>query len=184
LTGTAAPGRRDARRNRDSLVQAAQEAFAAGETPSLEAVARSAQVGIGTLYRHFPTRESLVEAVYRSELEAVCSAAERLVQDLPADRALREWMDRYVAFVRAKRGMADALRAILALGAGNDTRTRIRDAVGRLLSAGGAAGLLRTDVPADDVVVGMIGACLATTSEDQAQTARLLDLLLEGLRAR
>jgi AcrR family transcriptional regulator len=140
-------------------------------------------VGIGTLYRHFPTRESLVEAVYRGELEAVCSAAERLVQDLPADRALREWMDRYVAFVRAKRGMADALRALFAIGVGNDTRARIRHAVATLLSAGASAGLLRDDVPADDVVVAMIGACLATPPEEQ-QTSRLLDLILEGLRAR
>jgi AcrR family transcriptional regulator len=180
----ATPLRRDAQRNRDRLVEVARAAFAHGGDSSLDAIARGAGVGIGTLYRHFPTREALVEAVYESELEDVCANAERLAAELPADAALRAWMDRYVEFVRAKRGMADALPAVLAAGAGSETRARIRGAVDVLRAADASTRLLRDDVDSDDVVAGMIGVCLATRAPGQeAQTARLLDLLLAGLRA-
>jgi AcrR family transcriptional regulator len=177
--------RADAQRNRDRLVEIAGAAFAAGDAPTLEGIAREAGVGIGTLYRHFPTREALAEAVYRSELDAVASAAARLLADGPADVALRRWMNRYGGFVRTKRGMADAFLAILAAGAGSGTRPRIVAAVGEMLEAGAAQGVLRGDVPADDVVTAVLGAFLATREpEQQPQTARLLDLLLDGLRPR
>src|SRR3954466_8453911 len=91
------PLRADARRNRDRLLAVAVRAFSTdGPEVTLEAVAREAGVGIGTLYRHFPTREALVEAAYRSELLRLCSAADELVSELPGDEALRTWMDRFV----------------------------------------------------------------------------------------
>lgn len=177
--------RADAQRNRDRLVDTARAAFLAGEAPTLEAIARDAGVGIGTLYRHFPTREALVEEVYRSELDAVVASADRLLAEAAPDVALRRWMDRYGEFVRTKRGMADAFRAILAAGAGSGTRPRITAAVAGMLEAGARGGVLRGDVAADDVVAALLGAFLATPEPEQhPQTSRLLDLLLEALRPR
>lgn len=176
--------RADAQRNRDRLVEIARAAFAAGDAPTLDAIARAAGVGIGTLYRHFPTRETLVEAVYRSELEAVTASADRLLAAAPPDVALRRWMGRYTDFVRAKRGMADAFRAIVA-GPTGDARPRITAAVATMLDAGVRAGVLRADVAPEDVVVALLGAVLATPEPDQRpQTARVLDLLVDGLRPR
>ncbi|RKR76503.1 TetR/AcrR family transcriptional regulator [Frondihabitans australicus] len=191
-TDTPAPRvRSDAARNRDRLRAAAAAAFeaSAGSTAvSLEGIARDAGVGIGTLYRHFPTREALVEEVYRAELGAVCDTASTLLATLPPAEALRAWMDRYGAFVAAKRGMAETLRALLSAGvasAPGETRQRIRAAVGEMLAAGAAEGTLRADVAADDVVVSLIGVFLATAeAPDRDQAGRMLDLLVAGLRAR
>src|SRR6185312_1176153 len=109
--------RADATRNRDRLLQVAREAFAAADGPvSLEGVARAAGVGIGTLYRHFPTREALVEAVYAAELDDVTGSVAGLLERLPPDAALRAWMGRYAGFAAAKRGMVDTLRAGWASG--------------------------------------------------------------------
>src|SRR3954462_10788190 len=108
------PMRADARRNRDKLLAAAVELFGLeGTDVSLEAIAKRAGVGIGTLYRHFPTRESLVEAVYRNEVAQVSAAAEELLAEHPADAALAEWMKRFAAYMVAKRGMADALQSVV-----------------------------------------------------------------------
>jgi AcrR family transcriptional regulator len=185
LSGEARPAARaDARRNRARRLDAAAVAFAAGAPVSLEAVAADAGVGIGTLYRHFATREALVEAVYAEELAHICVTAEELALSESPERALRTWMDRYADFVATKRGMAETLRAALAAGVvGSDTRERIVAAVGTLLTAGAAAGTLRADVDPEDVVVGLIGIVLATAQEDQrAQAGRLMDLLMAGLR--
>lgn len=175
--------RADAQRNRERLLAAATTAFAAHVPLSLEAIAREAGVGIGTLYRHFPSREALVEAVYRAELEQVtASAAELAATTTPAQDALRLWLTRYAAFVAAKRGMAESLRALLDAGGPIQTETRasVIAAVGCLLRAGGHDGSLRPDVPADDVVAMLIGIFVAGASPEQ--TARLLDLLVAGLR--
>lgn len=181
----AEPSRSDARRNRDRLLQAATAAFANSQAHpvSLEAIARDAGVGIGTLYRHFPSREALVEAVYRAELAEVAAAAEQLLERLPPRVALRRWMDRYANFVAAKRGMAESLHAIFGSGAMEPTHTRdsIVGAVDLLLRAGAADGTLRSDVQADDVVSGLIGVFLASASAEQ--TGRLLDLLVAGVGA-
>src|SRR5437879_6401556 len=106
--------RADAHRNRQRLLEAARRAFASGSpVVTLEAIAREAGVGIGTLYRHFPTREALVEAVYRAELSRLCdSAGELLAAAHAPDAALRSWMDRFAEYVATKREMADALRAV------------------------------------------------------------------------
>ncbi|MBY8888428.1 TetR/AcrR family transcriptional regulator [Streptomyces sp. PTM05] len=178
--------RADALRNRDKLVAAARAAFtASGDTTPLEAVARDAGVGIGTLYRHFPTREALVEAVYAAELDDVTGSVPRLIAELPPVDALRAWMRRYAAFVATKRGMADVLRAGWASGriATPDTRRRIGEAIGTLLARGAEEGTIRDDVAADDVTVMLLGIFLtAATTEAPEQTERLLDLVIDALR--
>jgi AcrR family transcriptional regulator len=175
--------RADAQRNRDRLLEVAVRAFAHDGDVTLEAIAKQARVGIGTLYRHFPTREALVEAVYRTELARLCDAVPDLVREYPPDEALRRWMDRFVEYMATKRHMADALRAVIASG-GNPyahSRDRMTSAIDELLTAGAKAGTVRPDVAAADVLVGLSGITLA--AGDPAQTGRLLDLLLDGLRA-
>jgi AcrR family transcriptional regulator len=177
--------RADAHRNRERLLAAATAAFTAagGTAVSLEAIARDAGVGIGTLYRHFPNREALVEAVFRSELAEVSAAAGELLEQHPPVVALRHWMDRYADFVAAKRGMAESLGALFAAGAmqPGDTRASISGAADTLLRAGAADGSLRSDVRAEDVVSSLIGIFIASGSTDQA--GRMLDLLVDGLVA-
>ncbi|BBY22878.1 TetR/AcrR family transcriptional regulator [Mycobacterium stomatepiae] len=180
----AEPTRSDARRNRDKLLEVAAAAFgAAGRPVSLEAIAREAGVGIGTLYRHFPSRELLIEAVYRAELAEVVAAADRLLEGHPPKVALRRWMDRYAAFVAAKKGMADSLRAMIESGAVqvNQMHARIVATTDTLLQAGVRDGSLRSDVQAEDVVSSLIGIFLASSSPEQ--TGRMLDLLLAGIAA-
>jgi len=109
--------RADARRNRERLLEVAVDALTGDADVPLDAIARGAGVGIGTLYRHFPTREALVEAAYRSELDRLCAAAPELLGTRPPDAALRAWMDRFVDYMTTKRGMAGALRAVIASGA-------------------------------------------------------------------
>ena len=177
----------DATRNRQRLLDAAVAAFSAGAPPSLEAVARAAGVGIGTLYRHFPTREALVEAVYRAELDRLCDGATALVAKNPPDVGLRKWMTRYASFVRTKQGMAEALRALIASGAigSAQTRPRINAAIATFLDAGAAAGTLRADVRADDVAASLVGILLVAGSPEQrVQATRMIDLLMDGLRVR
>ena len=174
----------DAAKNRDRLIAAAREQFSTGEkTLSLEAVARGAGVGIGTLYRHFPTREVLVEAVYRSELDALAAEAEPLLAAYPAAEALRRWIDRYARFVGTKRAMYDALQIAVTSGASraSDTRVRIRATIAKFVAAGASDGTLRDDVDADDIAVNLAGIVLATISTDPLQMGRLLNLLVDAL---
>ncbi|TCK59757.1 TetR/AcrR family transcriptional regulator [Curtobacterium sp. PhB136] len=185
--GTTRRPRADAARNRAALVDAARTAFTtAGEDASLEAVARAAGVGIGTLYRNFPTREDLVAAVYGAELDAVLGTVDALLADPPADRALRAFADRYARFVAAKRGMAETVRVGAIRGAAETahTRERVNAAVQRFLDAGALDGTLRSDMVADDVTAALIGVLLSTRdTEDPEQTGRLLDIVVGGLRA-
>ncbi|GAA4613143.1 TetR/AcrR family transcriptional regulator [Saccharopolyspora hordei] len=178
--------RADALRNREKVLQAARAAFAsATDTVSLEGIARDAGVGIGTLYRHFPTREALVEAVYAAELDDVTGSATALLEELPPDEALRAWMRRYAAFVATKRGMAETLRAGWASGqiATPGTRERITTAIGTILARGVESGSLRADVEPIDIAVMLLGICLsAAVDEDEEQTERLLDLVMDALR--
>lgn len=179
----------DALRNRDKLVQVAGAAFAAADgTVSLEGIAREAGVGIGTLYRHFPTREALVEAVYAAELDDVSASAPALLQVLAPDAALRAWIERYAGFVATKRGMADTLRAGWASGriATPATRERITTAIATILAAGAEDGSLRADVEPGDITVMLLGIFLsgsaATGGTTSEQTGRLIDLVMDALR--
>ncbi|WP_335982879.1 TetR/AcrR family transcriptional regulator [Streptomyces sp. CA2R106] len=180
--------RADAQRNRDKLVAAARAAFTtAGEAAPLEAIAREAGVGIGTLYRNFPTREALVEAVYSAELDDVTASAPRLLAELPPADALRAWMRRYAAFVATKRGMGQVLRAGWSSGriSPPDTRRRIGAAVGILLAGGAQDGTIRGDVAAEDLTVMLVGIFLtAATGGGQEQTDRLIELVMDALRPR
>jgi AcrR family transcriptional regulator len=174
--------RADARRNREKLLTAATELFAgAGKDVSLDAVAKRAGVGIGTLYRHFPTRDALVEAAYRHEVADLCATAAGLLSDRPADIALAEWMDRFVSYSTAKKGMRDALQSVVASGSDlfAEARGQIVGAITLLLTAGVEAGTLRPDVDAEDVMRAM-GAVWLVDDEEQAR--RLLRLLMDGLR--
>jgi AcrR family transcriptional regulator len=182
------PLRADAQRNRDRLLDSAVRAFSQlGPDVTLDAIAKDAGVGIGTLYRHFPTRESLVEAAYRNELARLCEAAADLLEELPPDRAARTWMDRFVDYMTTKRGMADALRAVIASGGNpfSESRDRLTDTIATLLKAGVATGTLRADVEPGDVLASLGGVSLTAGEPSQRdQAGRLLDLLMDGLRYR
>ena len=178
--------RADAQRNREQLLAAAVAAFSAdGPEVTLESIARNAGVGIGTLYRHFPSREALVDAAYRSELARLCDSVPSLLESRPADQALRAWLELFGEYMTTKRGMADALRMVIASGGDPfaESRDRLLAAFAGLLAAGAADGTLRDDVGAADVLASASGIWLAAGEPAQrAQARRLVDLLLDGLR--
>ena len=182
------PLRKDAARNREKLLAAAVELFAErGTEGSLEEVAKRAGVGIGTLYRHFPTRDALVEAAYRNEVDQLRAAADGLLAELPPDEALEAFMRRFVDYGSAKRGMRDALQSI-AGGSTSlfaETRGQVTEAVAVLLRVGAEAGTLRSDVEAEDVLRAM-GAIWMVADGDEfpEQAMRILRLVLDGLRYR
>ncbi|MEV7925836.1 MULTISPECIES: TetR family transcriptional regulator [unclassified Kitasatospora] len=180
------PLRADARRNRDRLIEVAARAFAQdGPDATLGAIAKEAGVGIGTLYRHFATREELVEAVYRSELAKLCDSAAELLDGRGPDAALRAWMDGFVRYMTTKRGMSDALRALIASGSDpfSHSRAMLTAAITQLLRAGAESGALRADVEPEDVLFSLSGLSMAaTTPEHHTRMERLLDLLMDGLR--
>ncbi|RWX79309.1 TetR/AcrR family transcriptional regulator [Neorhizobium lilium] len=178
--------RADARRNRDKLVETAATVFAekAGEA-ALEDIARQAGVGIGTLYRHFPTREHLVEAVYRRELEGLAAAAADLSANHPPDVALEEWTRRFVGYMATKRGMANSLRilmtsnsALFAEGAG-----LVRGALDSLLQNASSQGFVRKDIETTDLLHALSSIYSIPDSPEWRQRAhRLIGLLMDGLR--
>ena len=181
------PGaRKDAQRNRQRIIDAATRALTSGgaDPVKIETIAREAGVGVGTLYRNFPSREALVEEVYRSELTRLCAMATRLVADRSPADAMREWMRRYQDFVATKHGMAEALRAVIASGAisSGQTREHLNGAIATILDAGRADGSLRADVQPADVSASMAGIMLTAADNDQA--TRMLQLLVDGLLAR
>jgi AcrR family transcriptional regulator len=180
------PPRADAARNRETLLAAATRAFAAAnEEPSMRAIAREAGVGIATLYRHFPTRESLVDAVYRDQVERLTAGARELLGQLPPAQAMRRWMDLFADWLATKHGMIDTLRAMLESGeiAHAQSRTELLDAITTILGAGVAAGDLRPDISAEDIAASLTGIFIvAGRPGNQAQAERLLNLLMDGLR--
>ena len=177
--------RADAVRNRDLLITAAAEAFAArGADVPLEDIARNAGVGIGTLYRHFPTRELLVEAVYRHEIDVLCERADQLLESMPPEQALAEWMQLFVVHVATKRGMLSLLKPMLSTNPNfsDQTRGRATAAATKLLEAGVAAGTIRADVNGGDLLRAVGGICMSTDQERSAASERLVGLLFDGLR--
>jgi AcrR family transcriptional regulator len=181
------PLRADAQRNRDRLLEVAAIAFARdGADATLNGIARAAGVGIGTLFRHFATREELVEATYRSALAKLCEAAPELALTRPAEDALREWMHAFVEYMTTKHGMADTLRAAVAAGLNTRLKTldRLTEAVAILLHAGIEQGVMRADLDPADVLASLGGITLIAGERSQrAQAGRLIQLLLDGLRA-
>jgi AcrR family transcriptional regulator len=179
------PLRADAVRNRELLITTAAAAFAAhGADVPLEDIARQAGVGIGTLYRHFPTRDSLVEAVYRHEVDVLCESADDLLETLPPDQALEEWMQLFVRHVATKRGMLSVLKPMLSSNPSffADTRGRATAAAAKILEAGVAAGTVRADVDGADLLRAVGGICMSTDQERPDASDRLVGLLFDGLR--
>lgn len=177
--------RADAQLNHDRLLDAAARAFAEdGTEASLKAIAQDAGVGIGTLYRRFPTREQLVEATYRNEVARLCAAAPELLTTMSPADALRAWMDRFVDFMATKAAMADALRVVLVSETDRmATRGLLADALATLVRAGAADHEIRQDIAPSDVLMGLGGVTLIAGEEGQRDlAARLLDLLMDGLR--
>ena len=176
--------RADAQQNQERLLDVAARAFAReGTGTSLKAIAKDAGVGIGTLYRRFPTRENLVEAVYRNEVAGLCAAAPQLLADQPPLAALRAWMGRFVDLMATKHGMGDALRAVL--GSEDDrmrTRHLLRDALALLLDAGVAGDVVRAGLDPYDVLLALGGLTMIAEGDDQRELAlRLIDLLISGI---
>lgn len=178
--------RSDALQNRHALVAVAVSMLSrSDEEVTLEAIAREAGVGIGTLYRHFPTREVLVVEAYGDEIDQLCTAVGGLLGTLPPEVALREWMQWFVDYVMAKRGMAEALGAVVDGGADRlaDTREQLLTALGALLQEGVAAGTVRDDVEAEDLLCAVRGIWMVPEGPGQSDRARrLLNLLVDGLR--
>jgi AcrR family transcriptional regulator len=178
--------RADASRNRDTLLAAATRAFASSDAePSMRAIAREAGVGIATLYRHFPTRESLVDAVYHDQVERLTVGARDLLEWVPPAEALRRWMDLFGDWLMTKHGMTDTLLAMIESGeiALAHTRDELLDVITTILDAGRAAGDLRADVTAEDIAASLIGIFTVFGKPEQhAQASRLLNLLMDGLR--
>lgn len=178
--------RADAIRNRERVLEAAKAVFSQGGTEvGLEAVARQAGVGIGTLYRHFPTREALYEALYRREVEQLAELAAQLVGVTPPLEGLRRWMRSLVEFVATKKGMA----AALALAAHKPpelmsyTSARLQEAIGTLLRSAAGAGEVRDDISPDDLLRAVVGLSYLQDGPGwQAQVLRLVDVFLDGLR--
>ena len=172
-------------RNRELLITAAAAAFSAkGAEVPLEDIARDAGVGIGTLYRHFPTRNSLVEAVYRHEVDVLCQSADELLATLPPDQALAGWMQLFVRHVATKRGMLSVLKPMLSSNATffAETKGRATAAATKLLDAGVAAGTVRPDVTGADLLRAVGGICMSTDQERSDASDRLVGLLFDGLR--
>lgn len=184
----ARPLRADAQRNRDRLLTVAAEAFTErGVDASLEEIARRAGVGVGTLYRRFPSRDALIEAVYRREVERLCASATELLETLPPDAALAEWMQRFVRYVTMKRGLGQALKSVIEADSELFTYTHqlVTDAMTSLLAAAVETGSVRRDVEPHDVLKAMSGVCLMNErsgGQDPDQACRVTRLLMDGLR--
>jgi AcrR family transcriptional regulator len=176
----------DAVRNRERVLKAAKTVFSTGgPEASLEAVARRAGVGIGTLYRHFPTREALFEAVYRREVDQLGELAEQLKNDAAPVDALRRWLRSNVEFVATKKGMSAAL-AIAVQGSSElsvYSFDRLTKAVGALLARAVAAGEIRSDIGPEDLLRALVGMCYMHDQPGwQKSVLRLLDVFVDGLR--
>ena len=180
--------RADAIRNRERVLEAAKAVFSAGgPDASLEAVARQAGGGIGTLYRHFPTREALFEAVYRREVQQLSEFAEALKSEPDPVDALRRWLRSNVEFVATKKGMSAAL-ALTVQSSSELTAfsfDRLSKAVGALLDRAVAAGEIRSDISPEDVLRALVGMCYLHDQPGwQTSVVRLLDVFVDGLRLR
>lgn len=178
--------RADAARNRESVLAAATRVFATADTePSMREIARRAGVGVATLYRHFPTREALVDAVYHDQVVRLTTGARNLLQAHPPARALRLWMDLFADWLATKHGMTDTLLAMIDTGDISlaHSRHELLSAITTILDAGAAADEIRTDISAEDIATALL-AILATCGNPghRAQAQRLLDLLMDGLK--
>jgi AcrR family transcriptional regulator len=179
------PKRADARRNYEKVLAAAREAFAeGGESTALEEIARRAGVGIGTLYRHFPNRQALLEALYVGEVEDVCRSAAELDHADPWE-ALSTWFERFIGYIATKQALANELFNYLDRDAPlfKASRTSLYEAGEPLLARAQEAGVVRSDVDIADVISMVMGIAKIPTG-DPAQTQQILRIALDGLRYR
>jgi len=179
------PKRADARRNYDKIIAAGHDAFAeGGASTSLEEIARRAGVGIGTLYRNFPNRQALLEAVYLDEVEDLCRTADDL-GELPPWEALMTWLHRFVGYLATKQALAPELLDYVDRDAPVfQTSRRALHAAGEpLLARAQEAQVVRTDTSRSDVIQ-MVGGIARIATGDPAQTEHILDVALDGLRYR
>src|SRR4051794_22039211 len=179
------PKRADARRNYDQLIAAAREAFTEkDQSASLEDIARRAGVGIGTLYRHFPTRSALIEAVYVEEVEALARSAADVVEEEPWD-ALVHWLHGFVGYIATKQALADELFAIADHNAEvfSNCRAALHAAGEPLMQRAQAAGEVREDAAIEDVI-RMVAAIAKMPAAEPGEVERVLDIALDGLRVR
>ncbi len=176
--------RADGERNRSRLLEAAKAAFAEkGSAASLDEIARAAGVGIGTLYRHFPTRDALIEAVYRKESEQLLAAAARLIETEAPLAALRDWLLLFVDYMAAKRGMLEALNSIV--GGGSEIKAasgaRLKLAIATLVEKAVANGDIRLEMEPLDLLYALAGVA-NTTTESKKAARGLVDILIAGMR--
>lgn len=178
--------RSDAQRNRERILEVAKKAFTErGAEASLDDIARQAGVGPGTLYRHFPTRDALIEAVYRTEVEKLAAAQRKFSQDLPPMEALRAWMLLFVEHMETKKIIAPALNTLVG-GAPRlyaSTRGQIQEAIEELVKRAIQSGEIRDDLEPFDLLLAVIGfSSFASGPEWGQNTRRLVDILIAGSR--
>ena len=178
--------RSDAQRNRERILEVAKQAFTrSGANTSLDDVAKDAGVGAGTLYRHFPTRDALLEAVYRSEVEKLAAAQQRFAETMPPVEALRAWMLLFVDYIAAKQIIAPALNTLVGGPSKlyEGTRAHIQGAIEALVKRAIKSGDIRKDLEPFDLLRALIGVANVATSPDWQQSARrLVDILISGSR--
>ena len=180
--------RSDGERNRLRLIDAAKHVFAEkGSAASLEQIAREAKVSIASLYRHFPTRDALISAVYRQEVDALIEAADRLVTNREPEAALREWLMQFVEFLDAKHGMAEAMDTLI--GGPEDlyskTPDRLASPITVLVTRAIETGACKRDVEPLDLLRALSGVATIRATEDWKRSAiQMVDLLLAGMSAK
>jgi AcrR family transcriptional regulator len=178
--------RSDAQRNKHEILAAAVRAFTKDAHASLEGIAKAAGVGIGTLYRHFPTREALVEAAWRNEVKKLCEMAPGLLADHRPDLALARFLDRLIDDLLTKHGMLEAMRAVVAAGPTrlNPSLAMFAAAIAPIIEAGKTDGVLRDDVTVDDFMTIKAAITLARPENARRLAAILVDGLRHGARVR
>jgi AcrR family transcriptional regulator len=180
--------RADAERNRVRLLETAKAAFAEkGSGASLDEIARTAGVGAGTLYRHFPTRDALVAAVYRNETDQLVAAADRLAETHPPVAALREWLLLFVDYIATKHGMSEVLNSIV--GGTSDlysaSTARVKHAISKLVDRAVASGDIRLDLDPLDLLRALAGVANIGLGPDGERAAKsMVDILIAGVRMR
>src|SRR5882672_8694751 len=183
---TARKPRTDAQRNRGRILEVAREAFARhGASTSLDDIAKQADVGAGTLYRHFPTRDALLEAVYRTEVEKLAAAERKFAQTMPPIAALRAWMLLFVDYIATKQIIAPALNTLVGgpSKVHEASRAQITGAIHALVERAVDSGDIRGDLDPFDLLRALIGVCNVASSPNWQQSARrLVDILITGSR--
>jgi AcrR family transcriptional regulator len=179
--------RTDAQRNRERILETAKDAFTRfGADASLDEIARQSGVGAGTLYRHFPSRDALIEAVYRTEVEKLAMAARRFAEEMPPIEALRAWMLLFVDHIAAKQIIAPALNSVVG-GASKlyeGSRGQVRGAVELLVKRAMKSGDIRRDFDPFDLLRALIGVSHIDSDPDWRRSARrLVDILIAGAQA-